>query len=111
MEAVRQLELVASTCFDHLDWVKDSLEVCDVPALDSEEGVEAMRELAARLKLKEVRELVVTISNTLDLLEERNNKVHREGLLAELLDEDITEALGKARSQLDRLILTFNSTS
>lgn len=73
------------------------------------EGKEGKREFAARLNVTEIRDLIEVLSSTLDLMQTRISGGHKEGLLAELLNEDLSEAFAKARGRLSRLFLAFNS--
>jgi len=103
VEAIRQIDSVAEACTAHIHWILTSLNQCAI------EGKEGIREFAARLEIAEIRELVEVLSSTLDLLQSRSSGGHREGLLAELLNEDLAAAFVQARGRLCRLCQAFNS--
>lgn len=79
-----------------------------MPEEGDAEGKAGVKKLAERLNLREIKELIEILAESLDLLETRSNGIHTEGLLADLLNEDISEALEKAKGRLESLFLTFN---
>lgn len=93
----------------HLEWIKASLGQCVVPEEGDGEEKGGIKGLAERLNLREIRELIEILAETVSLLETRSDGMYKEGLLAELLNEDISEALEKAKRRLESLFLTFNS--